>query len=335
MQRRTLLLGVAAAALGASACTTRGTAPTAAPGGTAAPTAGAATSAAAASGYPTKDITLIVQAAAGGGSDLSSRALASAMEPIIGKSIIVENRPGAAGSTAMLHVKSQPADGYTIGFGPVEIAMLGSLNYDIKPADFDLLGQIMLGPGVLSVPPNSPYNSLQEFVDAAKEREMTVSNSGPGSIWEVLGSAIAAETDAKIRPVPFDGGAPAVAAVMGGQVDAAGSGVNEVKQNLADGKLKVLALFHSERHPELPDVPTAKEQGLDIEIGGWGGIYAPKGLPADVKATLEDAIKQAVESDSYRDIITKSGNLVVYKNSADFEAFAQSEFDRFAELLNP
>jgi len=154
MDRRTLLLGVAAAALGVSACTTRGAAPSAAPGGTAAPTAGAASTAAAASGYPTKDITLIVQAAAGGGSDLSSRALATAMEPILGKSIIVENRPGAAGSTAMLYVKGQPADGYTIGFGPVEIAMLGSLNYDIKPSDFDLLGQIMLGPGVLSVPPS-------------------------------------------------------------------------------------------------------------------------------------------------------------------------------------
>lgn len=331
MQRRTLLLGVAVAALGASACTTRGTAPADTPGSAAPGTAGATT--AAASNYPTKDVTLIVQAAAGGGSDLSSRALASAMEPILGKNIIVENRPGASGSTAMLYVKGQPADGYTIGFGPVEIAMLGSRNFDIKPSDYDLLGQIMLGPGVLSVPPNSPYNTLQEFVDAAKDKEMTVANSGPGSIWEVLGSALAADTGAKIKPVPFDGGAPAVAAVMGSQVDAAGSGVNEVKQNLADGKLKVLALFHSERHPELPDVPTAKEQGVDIEIGGWGGIYAPKGLPADVRATLEEAIKKAVETESYKDIITKSGNLVVYKNSADFTAFAQSEFDRFAKLL--
>lgn len=320
MQRRTLLLGAVAASLGTSACTTR----------SATPTPGATT---AASNFPTKDITLIVQAAAGGGSDLSSRALASAMEPIIGESIIVENRPGAAGSTAMLYVKGRPADGYTIGFGPVEISMLGSRNYDIKPSDFDLLGQIMLGPGVLSVPADSPYNTLQEFIAAAQTKEMTVANSGPGSIWEMLGSSLADQTGAKVKPVPFDGGAPAVAAVMGAQVDAAGSGVNEVKQNLADKKLKVLAIFHSERHPELADVPTAKEQGVDIEIGGWGGIYAPKGLPADVKAKLEDSIKKAVETQSYKDIITKSGNLVVYKDSAEFTAFAQSEYERFAKLL--
>ena len=319
MKRRALIIAAAAAvAVGSVACTTRDA------GGT--DTGGEAA-------YPTKDITLIVQAAAGGGSDLSSRALAKALEPILGKSIIVENRPGASGSTAMLYVKDQPADGYTIGFGPVEIAMLGSMNYDIHPSDFDMLGQIMLGPGVLSVPADSPYNTLKEFVDAAQTKEMTVANSGAGSIWELAGKSLANETGAKIKPVPFDGGAPAVAAVLGNQVDAAASGVNEVKQNLADGKLKVLAIFHSERHPELPDVPTAKEQGVDIEIGGWGGIYAPKGLPDDVHKALEDGIAKAVEAESYKDVITSSGNLVVYKNSADFTAFAESEAKRFADLI--
>jgi tripartite-type tricarboxylate transporter receptor subunit TctC len=283
--------------------------------------------------FPSKDLTLIVQAAAGGGSDLSSRALATALEPILGKSIVVENRPGASGSTAMLYVKDQPADGYTIGFGPVEIAMLGSMNYDIHPSDFDLLGQIMLGPGALSVPADSPYNTLAEFVEGAKAAPKTVANSGAGSIWELGALILADQTGAQVTPVPFDGGAPAVGAVLGNQVDAAVSGVNEVKQNLADGKLKVLALFHSERHPEMPDVPTAKEQGVDVEVGGWGGIYAPKGLPADVKKTLEEGIAKAVEADSYKEVITSSGNLVVYKNSADFAAFAQSEFDRFAEII--
>ena len=320
MKRRIFLGGAAATVLGAAGCTTRGTA-----------TGGASGTAAA--GFPTKDLNLIVQAAAGGGSDLASRALASAMEPILGKSITVENRPGASGSTAMLYVKGRPADGYTIGFGPVEIAMLGSRNFDIKPSDFDLLGQIMLGPGVLSVPASSPYTTLQEFVAAAKTKQVTVANSGAGSIWEMLGASLAAETGAQVKPVPFDGGAPAVTAVLSSQVDAAASGVNEVKQHLADQKLKVLAIFHSERHPEMKNVPTATEQGFPIEIGGWGGIYAPKGLPGGVKTLWEQTIKKAVETPSYRDIITKSGNLVVYKSAADFTAFAQSEFDRFAKLL--
>lgn len=315
MKRRTsILAAVAAAALTLTACS-------------------ANTGSENEASYPEKDITLIVQAAAGGGSDLSSRALATALEPILGKSIIVENRPGASGSTAMSYVKDQPADGYTIGFGPVEIAMLGSMNYDIMPSDYDMLGQIMLGPGVLSVPADSPYNTLSDFVEAAQDKEMTVANSGAGSIWELTGASLAEATGAKIQPVPFDGGAPAVAAVLGGQVDAAASGVNEVKQNLADGKLKVLAIFHSERHPELPDVPTATEQGVDLEIGGWGGIYAPKGLPEDVRATLEKGIAEAVEKDSYKEIITSSGNLVVYRNAEEFTDFSNDEADRFAGLL--
>ncbi|GAB3810805.1 tripartite tricarboxylate transporter substrate binding protein [Tessaracoccus terricola] len=313
MKRRTLIAVTAAAALALGACS--------------------GTGGEGDSEFPSKDITLIVQAAAGGGSDLSSRALATALEPILGVSIVVENRPGASGSTAMLHVKDQPADGYTIGFGPVEIAMLGSMNYDIHPSDFDMLGQIMLGPGVLSVPADSPYNTLEEFVAAAQDKEMTVANSGAGSIWELAGASLADETGAQIKPVPFDGGAPAVAAVLGNQVDAAASGVNEVKQNLADGKLKVLAIFHSERHPEIPDVPTAAEQGYDIEIGGWGGIYAPKDLPDDVHETLESAIAEAVEQDSYQEIITGSGNLVVYRDSAEFTEFAEAEAERFAGLL--
>lgn len=283
--------------------------------------------------YPSKDITLVVQAEAGGGSDLSSRALATALEPLLGVSVIVENRPGASGSTAMLYVKDQPTDGYTIGFAPVEISMLGSMNYDIHPEDYDMLSQIMLGPGVLSVPADSPYNTLEEFVNAAKSEPLTVSNSGAGSIWELTSISLSKATGAQLTPVPFDGGAPAVAAAIGKQVDAAASGVNEVKQNMEDGKVKVLAIFHSERHPELPDVPTAAEQGFDIEIGGWGGIYAPKGLPENVKSTLEKAIAEAVEADSYKDVIESSGNLVVYKDSKEFTDFTQSEFDRFASLI--
>ena len=186
---------------------------------------------------------------------------------------------------------------------------------------------------MLSVPADSPYSTLEEFIAGAKEKELTVANSGAGSIWELTGSSLADKTGAQIKPVPFDGGAPAVAAVLGNQVDAAASGVGEVKQNLADGKLKVLAIFHSERHPELSEVPTAKEQGVDLEIGGWGGIYAPKGLPEAVKKKLESAIKQAVETESYRETINASGNLVVHKDAAAFTKFANDEAERFAKLI--
>lgn len=283
--------------------------------------------------YPTQDITLIVQAAAGGGSDLSSRALAAELEPALGVSIVVENRPGASGSTAMQYVGDQDPDGYTIGFSPVEIAMLGHQDFDVDPADYDFLGQIMLAPGVLSVPADSPYETLEDFVTAGQDQALSVANSGAGSIWEAAALGLAADTGAQLTPVPFDGGAPALAAAIGGQVDAAVAGAGETKSAYEQGQVRPLAVFHDERVPDMEDVPTAAEEGFELEFGGWGGIYAPAGLPEDVKATLEEAVEAAATSDSFTETITAAGNLPVHKDSEQFTEFVSSEYDRFGEIF--
>lgn len=285
------------------------------------------------SAYPEKDINFIVQAAAGGASDLSSRALAAEMEPILGKSIIVENRPGASGSTAMQYVANAEPDGYTIGFSPVEISFLQYLGFDVDPADYDFLGQIMFSPGVIAVPASSPYKTLEEFIDASKDKPLTVANSGAGSIWEAATIALAEESGAKLTPVPFDGGAPAVGAALGEQVDAVVAGAGETVGAQNDGTLRVLALFNDEEHPLLDGVPTAGSAGYDLLFGGWGGVYAPKDLPDDVKSILEKAIAEAAQSDSFADTITPSGALVDYKTAEEFTAYIESESKRFSTLL--
>ncbi|MBD8078603.1 Bug family tripartite tricarboxylate transporter substrate binding protein [Cellulosimicrobium arenosum] len=284
--------------------------------------------------FPEDDVTLIVQADAGGGSDLTSRALATELEPVLGVSIVVENRPGASGSTAMQYVAGEEPDGYTIGFSPVEISMLGHEGYDVDPADYDFLGQIMLAPGVLVVPADSPYDTLEDFVEAGQDQSLSVANSGAGSIWEIAAFGLADATGAQLDPVPFDGGAPALAAAVGGQVDAAVAGAGEVSAAVDDGQVKALAVFHDEPYPDLPDVPTAADAGYeDLEFGGWGGIYAPAGLPDDVRSTLESGIEEAATSEGFEDTVTKSGNLVVYKSADEFTDFVNSEYDRFGTLL--
>ncbi len=284
--------------------------------------------------YPSKDITFIVQAAAGGGSDLASRTLASALEPILDTSIIVENRPGAAGSTAMQYVADQDADGYTIGFIPVEIAMLGHLGYDVDPENYDFLGQIMNAPAVLSVPADSPYETLEDFVTASTEQPLSVGNSGAGSIWEAVTFALEDSTGAQLDPVPFDGGAPAVTAVIGGQVDATVSGAGEALTGYEEGQLRVLAVFADEAHPQMPDVPTTVELGYDdLQFGGWGGVYAPAGLPEEVHDTLENAIEEAANSDSFTETMTKAGNVPVYKDAEEFTQWVNDQYERFGEIL--
>lgn len=285
------------------------------------------------SSFPEKDIRLIIQANPGGGSDLSSRALATELETLLDVSVIPENMPGAAGAVAMEYVAGQPADGYTIGFGPVEIAMLNTTQgANVLPENYDLLGQIMLAPGVISVGANSPHQTLTDLIDAAKAAPVTVANSGVGSIWEAASLGFAKQTGAQVTPVAYDGGATAVAAAASGESVAAVSGVGEA---LAQGDaVRILAVFHNERHPKVPDVPTAEEAtGTEMMYGGWGGIYAPKGLPADVHATLEKAIGDAVATQAYQDFQDNAGNLVVYRNSADFTTFVNEQFAMFKELL--
>ncbi len=287
----------------------------------------------AASAFPENDIRLIIQANPGGGSDLSSRALATELEGILGVSVIPENMPGAAGALAMEYVGSQDADGYVIGFAPVEIAMLNTTqSANVLPEDFDLLGQIMLAPGVVTVGAGSGIETLEDLVDQAKAGAVTVANSGAGSIWEAATIGLGDATDATFTPVPYDGGATAVAAAASGETVAAVSGLGEA---LAQGEaVRILAVMNGERHPDAEDVPTVEEAiGEKVEFGGWGGIYAPKGLPDDVKATLESAVKDAVESDTYQQFQKDAGNLIVYRDSAEWTAFVDEQFDLFKDLL--
>ncbi|MEV7610501.1 tripartite tricarboxylate transporter substrate binding protein [Microbacterium sp. NPDC089320] len=287
----------------------------------------------AASTFPENDIRLIIQANPGGGSDLSSRALATELEGILGVSVIPENMPGAAGALAMEYVGSQDPDGYVIGFAPVEIAMLNTTqSANVLPEDFDLLGQIMLAPGVVTVGANSGIETLEDLVAQAEAGAVTVANSGAGSIWEAATIGLGEATGATFTPVPYDGGATAVAAAASGETVAAVSGLGEA---LAQGEaVRILAVMNDERHPDAEDVPTTDEAiGEDVVFGGWGGIYAPKGLPDDVKGELEAAVKEAVESDTYQQFQKDAGNLVVYRDSAEWTTFVDEQFDLFKDLL--
>lgn len=283
--------------------------------------------------FPSKDITFVVQAAAGGASDRTSRAIAAEVEKDLGVSVIVENRPGASGTVAFAHVAEQPADGYTIGFGPVEFAIVEHIGYDFDRADYTYLGQVMNSPVVLAVAADSPYSTLEEFIEAAKTKEMSVSNSGAASAFAATANTLAKMTGAKITPVPFDGGAPAVAAALGNHVAAVTAGAGETAIGFADGTLKVLAIFADEAHPKFPGVKTAAEQGYDLSFGAWGGIYGPAGIPADVKAVLEESIKKAAASQTFLDAVTPAGILPAYKSGDEWQAFIDTEAARYADVL--
>jgi tripartite-type tricarboxylate transporter receptor subunit TctC len=285
--------------------------------------------------YPNKDIRLIVQAAAGGTSDLVARTAAGIAEKELGTNIVVENRPGAAGSIAMKFVASQPPDGYTIGYLPVEVAMLEYLGYDVSPKDFALISQLNSGSTTLTVRANSPYESFEDFIAAAKERpgKLTVGNSGPGSIYHVATGAIEQETGVDLTPVPFDGGAPAAAALIAGDVDATTVSVGEVLPGVKAGDLRVLAVLSEERSPILEDVPTAKDLGYDISVDIWGGVGAPADAPPEVVDTLSKAFRTAVESEKFAKTLENTGNQPTYKGPKEFTEYVNQQSEQFSRII--
>ncbi|MGJ9424870.1 tripartite tricarboxylate transporter substrate binding protein [Nesterenkonia halotolerans] len=283
--------------------------------------------------YPTEDITMVVPYDAGGASDLSARTLAAELETELDVSVIVENRSGGAGSVGLDYLASQDADGYTLGYLPVETVMLGHQGYDIDPADFDPLGQIVSVPATIAVPADSEYETLDDLLEAAESEELSVSNSGTGSIWQAATTALNEEAGTQLSPVPFDGGAPAVNAAIGGQVDAVVAGVSETAVAAEDGRLRVLAILDDERADVMPDVPTAEELGHDVSIGGWGAIGAPAGLSEETRDVLVDAMSAAAESDAFVELIEDSGNIPVNVSPEEFQPFYEEENSRFESLF--
>lgn len=284
--------------------------------------------------FPSEDITVVVPYDAGGASDLAARTLVGELEDELDASIVVENRSGGAGSVGLDHLAGQDADGYTLGYLPVETVMLGHQGYDIDPSDYEPLGQIVSVPATIAVPSDSEYETLEDLLAAAEDEELSVANSGTGSIWHAATSALNEEAGTQLDPVPFDGGAPAVTAAVGGQVDAVVAGVSETATAAEDDQLRVLAVLDDERADAMSDVPTAEEQGYDVSIGGWGAIGAPEGLPDDVREALVDAISSAADSEEFVETIESSGNIAVNVGPEEFQSFYEEENARFESLFS-
>lgn len=286
--------------------------------------------------FPTKQINLIIQAAPGGESDSTGRLIGQVMEQELGVPVVCSNKTGASGAVAFQYVRSQAADGYTIGICPAEIAMVEALGYsDVVPADMDFLGGACETPSSIIVKADAPYDTLEEFIQYCKEHpgEVVSGTAGAGSTLHIGSEVFAREAGVEFSYVPFDGAGPAVTALMGGHVDVVVIGVLNAVAGVESGDLKVLAILGDERSPVLPDVPTAPEQGVEARYSTWVGLYAPKGLPADVKATLEAAVKAGVEGKPYVEFTDGKGLTRVYRNAEDFTKFVNENYEMYSELI--
>ena len=283
-----------------------------------------------------KQVSLIVPYSAGGASDTVARIYASELEQSLGTSIVVSNVTGASGAIGLEQVRNSNPDGYTIAYMPVESTMLKALGFtDLSTDDFRFIGRAMTIPAAVTVRADAPWDTFEDFINYAKEHpgEIQVGNSGTGSIWHIAAASIEKECGVQFTHVPFDGAAPAVAALLGGNIQAVTVSPSEVRNNVDSGDFKVLCVLGESRSSVVPDVPTAQELGIDITIQGWGGFAVPKDTPQAVIDILEKASETAINSDSVKKTLADRGYEHAYLSGSDMDQKASEELAYYSELI--
>lgn len=259
--------------------------------------------------YPIKPIELVVPFGAGGGTDVLARVTAEAAKKHISQPITVINRPGASGGIGLTEVVNARPDGYKIAMVTVEMAIIPHMGIaKFSPEDdFTPLVRLNADPIVLTVNADSPWKTIEEMVDAAKKSKdpLKFGNAGTGGVSHLAAVALQQKSGNSFTHVPFQGNAPAVVALLGGHIDAVTASPSEVFSFVQSGKLRALAVLADQRLGGVfAQVPTMKERNIDLSIGTWRGLAAPKGLPAEVLARLtamalktanEPAVREAME----------------------------------------
>jgi len=286
--------------------------------------------------YPNHTVELIVPYQPGGGTDALARAFADASRKHMSESMVIVNRPGAGGAIGWNEVIHSRPDGYKLAVLTVELLTLPHLglakfNYD----DFQPIAQLNADPAAITVKADSPYNTIEEFLAAAKKKpgEMGVGNSGTGSIWHLAASALEDKTGTKFNHIPFQGAGPAVLALLGGHVDAVAVSPAEVSTYVQAGKLKMLMVMADKRLAAFDKVPTAKERGIDISIGTWRGLGAPKNTPPEVMAKLRDIAAKTAKEPLLREVMDKQNLGYVYTDGAAFKETLAKDNAYFKALI--
>jgi tripartite-type tricarboxylate transporter receptor subunit TctC len=282
--------------------------------------------------FPSHEIKLIVQASPGGTSDTVSRVMASLAEGELGVPIVCENKPGASGALAFSYVVRRPADGYTIGHAPVEIAMVRTLGYaDVGPRQMSLICMVSKTPPALVVRADSPWKTFEELVGAAKQRpgELIMANSGVGSIWHFNTLLLEERTGIRVTHIPYPGSSGALVSLLGGHVDAVVAGVGEVVSHVNAGKLRPLAVFDETRTNVFPDTPTTHELGFAIGAPAWSGFFGPAGMPDAAVEKLAHAFGDAFESEQWKTLCRERGMTPAFLGRAEFEKFAMEQEELF------
>ena len=293
--------------------------------------------------YPSRPITVINPFPPGGVSDTITRPLDAALEAILKQPVILENKTGAAGAVGAQYVATAKPDGYTLLTHIVSISGFAAVDrlFGRQPKftndDFIPLARIVADPIVMIVNNDLPYKTLKELLDDAKANpnKLIFSSSGLYGASHIPTALLAkAAGNVQMRHLPTTGGGPAVAAVLGGNANFFMSPTSIALPQIKAGKVRPLAVSSAVRARPLPDVPTFKDQGYDLEYYFWVGLFAPKGTPNSVVAKLREAIKAAAHSTEFLGTLDKLGQELAYMDQPEFAQFWAADAKKMEEAIN-
>ncbi|MEH7383402.1 tripartite tricarboxylate transporter substrate binding protein [Bacillus sp. JJ1533] len=291
------------------------------------------------SDYPTRAVEMIVPFAPGGTTDSSARAIASVANKYLpnGQSVTVVNKDGGAGTIGMNEVAQAKGDGYTIGMatiGPMTIKT-HSKEVTYKPEDFKPIIQVVATPNVLVVKSDSEIETFEDWMEYVKDNpnKFTFGTSGAGLTQHITMENLMTKTDVKVKHVPFQGGAPALTALLGGNLEGALVQTPEAIPYIEEGTLRPIWISGTFKPEELEDIPLLTEKGIDVKGDVWTGLVAPASVPDEVVKVLHDAFKQALEDPDVIDQLKKIGTEPVYKSTEEFKKIVQDDYQLNGEVL--
>lgn len=284
--------------------------------------------------FPEKPVNLVVWGSPGGGSDIFGRTLARASESILGKPVVVENKPGGGGATAMAFLSSQKADGYT--------ALAVTTNLVLTPLtkgtpntykDFDPVIMVGKDATMTIAKVGGEFTSIENVVEIGKQRTLKWGTFGIGTTDHVAAAIFAEMAGIDVDFVPFDGGGEAMAALLGGHIDLLNGNPSEVASQIEAEQLVGIGVYSEEKLSKYDDVPTFKEKGYDILVETWRGIVVPKGTPEEIKNILFVTFEKALEDDLIKKYYEENDIIKEVKNGQEFYKFIELQDEFFKTTL--
>lgn len=290
--------------------------------------------------FPDRPVQLIVPWAAGGGMDSVMRIFANGLEAELKQPVNVINRTGGGGITGHTAIATAAPDGYTIGGASPEISFYKALGLgELTPDSIDMFSRISLIPAGVTVKADSPYKTIADYLKAVKDSPkgtLMASGTGVGGSWHIASGGLlkaAGIAPDAVRWVPSNGGAPALQDLVAGGLQVFTGSPIEAKGMLDAGRVRTILLMTEERHPSFPDVPSAKEAGLDWTYQNWFALAAPKGVPADRRKILFEAAQRTMQREDVRKGMADRGITPVWDKPEEFAAYVKAFTERGNAVL--